>query len=376
MMIGLYIHIPFCKHICSYCDFYKMVVSKDLQKKTIDYIIKEMDLRNISQYDFSSVYIGGGSPSSLDDELFDYFLFNLAKRTKKAHIEEFTIEFNPEDITLSKALILKKYKVNRVSIGIQSLDEKIIKKLGRIPFVNKNELAQKITLLNEVGITNINVDLIYAVEGETIDTLNFDLSQILSLNIKHLSCYSLILEEHTILNYQHKLGLYHPVNDDLDETMYKLINKKCQEFGFEHYETSNYAIQGYYSKHNLLYWHNESYLGIGPSAASHIDHKRFTNIDKLELYFKGIDNLEFNYKEYYQESKQDILETTLMLGLRLTKGISEDTFFKMCKIELLEAFPKIVDLINEGLLIREKGFVYIPSKYCYIANYIIVKIIS
>lgn len=375
-MIGLYVHIPFCKHICSYCDFYKMVVSKQLQKKTIDYIIKEMDLRNISQYNFSTIYIGGGSPSSLDDELFDYFLFNLAERTKKSLIKEFSIEFNPEDITLSKVLILKKYNVNRISIGVQSFNEKIIKKLGRNPFVNKMELESKIALLNQVGITNINVDLIYAVDGQNLDMVNNDITQLLSLNITHLSCYALILEDHTILNYQHHQGLYHCINDELDEAMYVLINKKCQAAGFEQYETSNYALKGFYSKHNLLYWHNESYLGIGPSAASHIDNIRFTNIDKLESYFKGIDDNSFNYKEYYEETTQDILETTLMLGLRLSKGISEQEYFEKCKKNLIDAFPKILNLINEGLLERGNGFIYIPSKYSYIANYIIVKIIS
>ncbi len=375
-MRGLYVHIPFCNHICAYCDFYKMVASDQLKKKTIDYMIREMDLRQISKYSFDTIYIGGGSPSSLSDELFEYFLFNLSERVLLSKIKEFTVEFNPSDITLTKVLILKKYHVSRVSIGVQSFHQRIITKLGRIPFVTRDDLKDKITLLNSAGITNINVDLIYAVDDETLDELCQDIEDILSLNVNHLSSYSLILEEHTILNYQFKKGRFKLCPEEIDEAMYFLIDRLCKKHNIIKYETSNYAKKGYRSKHNLLYWHNEDYLGIGPAASSHMGMLRFTNTDKLKSYFKGIDENHLCYKEFYEETYNDTLETSLMMGLRLMDGINEESFFQKYQIRLSDAFNKIDDLITEGLLERTNGFVKIPNKYSYIANYIIGKLLT
>lgn len=375
-MIGLYVHIPFCNHICSYCDFYKMVVSKQLQKKTIEYIIKEMDIRNISTYKFDTIYIGGGSPSSLDDELFDYFLFELSQRVDFSNLCEFTIEFNPEDITLKKVLLLNKYHISRVSIGIQSFNKRILKTLGRIPFVSRDELSQKILLLNNYGIININVDLIYAVGDEKIDELKEDLDTVLSQNITHLSSYSLILEEHTILNYQAKIGKYHPSDEELDERMYFLINDYCVQSGLKKYETSNYAKDGYKSRHNLLYWNNEDYLGIGPSASSHLNNLRFTNTDNLNLYFKGIDENKLIYKEYINDRKYDALEIAIMMGLRLSDGINISEFERKYGIKFFEFFQNAKNLIEEGLIIYDGNNVFIPHQYSYIANHIIVKFLT
>lgn len=374
-MFGLYLHIPFCKSICKYCDFYKMVVSRSLQEKTINYIIKEMKQREISQYQIDTIYIGGGSPSSLDDDLLEKLLFNLSQVTNFDVLKEFTIEFNPNDITTEKVKILQKYKVTRVSIGIQSFNKKLLKTLGRIPFVSFEELQEKIKLLNTYNITNINADLIYAIPGETLDELTDDVEKMMMLPITHLSCYSLILEERSILYYEYTHNKIKLVDETLDEAMYKKINEILKRNNFIHYETSNYSKSGFNSLHNLIYWHRDDYLGIGPGASSSIGNHRFTNTHNLNEYFLGIDNKNIKYAEDIIDSKKDEQELMVMMNLRLSEGINKKRYLERFKEDVKDTFPHILELLKEGLLEETTDNIRIPLKYFYISNYIIVKII-
>ena len=374
-MFGLYLHIPFCKSICKYCDFYKMVVSRSLQEKTINYIIKEMKQIEISQYQIDTIYIGGGSPSSLDDDLLEKLLFNLSQVTNFDVLKEFTIEFNPNDITTEKVKILQKYKVTRVSIGIQSFNKKLLKTLGRIPFVSFEELQEKIKLLNTYNITNINADLIYAIPGETLDELTDDVEKMMMLPITHLSCYSLILEERSILYYEYTHNKIKLVDETLDEAMYKKINEILKRNNFIHYETSNYSKSGFNSLHNLIYWHRDDYLGIGPGASSSIGNHRFTNTHNLNEYFLGIDNKNIKYAEDIIDSKKDEQELMVMMNLRLSEGINKKRYLERFKEDVKDTFPHILELLKEGLLEETTDNIRIPLKYFYISNYIIVKII-
>lgn len=373
-MLGLYIHIPFCNQICKFCDFYKMVASNELKQKTIDYIIKEMDYRHLSDYQFDTLYIGGGSPGSLNEELSVYFFSSLHRRVNLANLNEFSIELNPQDITDEYCKILKQFHVSRVSIGVQTFNENLAKKLGRNPFVKWNEIKQKIALLNQYGITNINLDLIYAIPGETLEDLENDLYLASQLSITHLSCYALILEEHSILGYELKKGCIQLIDEELDTKMYQFIIDYLEKNQFMHYETSNFSFKGYESQHNLIYWHYDEYIGIGPNASGHFAHQYYTN-HHLSDYFISLDNCKLPIKELNEESLQDEMENYLMMGLRLTKGISKNEFTKRFKVNLETAFPKIKNLYLEGLLLEEKGKVYIPKKYFYIMNYILTKII-
>lgn len=374
-MFGLYLHIPFCKSICKYCDFYKMVVSRSLQEKTINYIIEEMKQREISQYQIDTIYIGGGSPSSLDDDLLEKLLFNLSQVTNFDVLKEFTIEFNPNDITIDKVKILQKYKVTRVSIGIQSFNKKLLKTLGRIPFVSFEELQEKIKLLNTYNITNINADLIYAIPGETLDELTDDVEKMMMLPITHLSCYSLILEERSILYYEYTHNKIKLVDETLDEAMYKKINEILKRNNFIHYETSNYSKSGFNSLHNLIYWHRDDYLGIGPGASSSIGNHRFTNTHNLNEYFLGIDNKNIKYAEDIIDSKKDEQELMVMMNLRLSEGINKKRYLERFKEDVKDTFPHILELLKEGLIEETTDNIRIPLKYFYISNYIIVKII-
>lgn len=374
-MFGLYLHIPFCKNICKYCDFYKMVVSRSLQEKTINYIIKEMKLRELSKYQIDTIYIGGGSPSSLDDDLLDKLLFNLSQLTNFDDLKEFTIEFNPNDITIEKVKILQRYQVTRVSIGIQTFNNNLLNTLGRIPFVSFEELSEKIKLLNMYNIKNINVDLIYAIPGEVIDDITDDLNKMMKLPITHLSCYSLILEERSILYYEYTHNKIKLIDETLDEKMYEKINEVLEKNNFIHYETSNFSKPGFNSLHNLIYWHRDDYLGIGPGASSSIGNHRFTNTHNLNEYFLGIDNKNIKYAEDIIDSKKDEQELMVMMNLRLSEGINKKRYLERFNEDVKDTFPSILELLKEGLLEETTDTIRIPLKFFYISNYIIVKII-
>ncbi len=374
-MLGLYIHIPFCRHICHYCDFYKMVASDSFKSKYIKLLLEEMKIKKLSNYQFDTLYIGGGTPSVLNlDDL--KILFNyLDKNINLASLSEFTIEVNPEDINLDLLQLFKTYHVTRISMGIQSFKKEIIDFLGRNTYFDFNNIKTKVELIKSVGINNINCDLIYAVPNETLDDVISDVNQLLDLDITHVSTYSLILEDHTILNKWYQDKIFELTNDELDASMYEKICDKLKNHNFKHYETSNFSIEGYESKHNLIYWNNEEYIGIGAGAATHLNHERYTNIRNIEKYYDGVRNNKLELEDYEIQTLDDEMNDEVMLGLRKMEGISKTSFLKKYKIDLLVKFPIIIELIREGLLEETNGYIRIPSRYSYIANYIIIKII-
>lgn len=374
-MLGLYIHIPFCRHICHYCDFYKMVASDSFKSKYIKLLLEEMKIKKLSNYQFDTLYIGGGTPSALNlDDL--KILFNyLDKNINLASLSEFTIEVNPEDINLDLLQLFKTYHVTRISMGIQSFKKEIIDFLGRNTYFDFNNIKTKVELIKSVGISNINCDLIYAVPNETLDDVISDVNQLLDLDITHVSTYSLILEDHTILNKWYQDKIFELTNDELDASMYEKICDKLKNHNFKHYETSNFSIEGYESKHNLIYWNNEEYIGIGAGAATHLNHERYTNIRNIEKYYDGVRNNKLELEDYEIQTLDDEMNDEVMLGLRKMEGISKTSFLKKYKIDLLVKFPIIIELIREGLLEETNGYIRIPSRYSYIANYIIIKII-
>lgn len=374
-MLGLYIHIPFCRHICHYCDFYKMVASDSFKSKYVKLLLEEMKIKKLSNYQFDTLYIGGGTPSALNlDDL--KILFNyLDKNINLASLSEFTIEVNPEDINLDLLQLFKTYHVTRISMGIQSFKKEIIDFLGRNTYFDFNNIKTKVELIKSVGINNINCDLIYAVPNETLDDVISDVNQLLDLDITHVSTYSLILEDHTILNKWYQDKIFELTNDELDASMYEKICDKLKNHNFKHYETSNFSIEGYESKHNLIYWNNEEYIGIGAGAATHLNHERYTNIRNIEKYYDGVRNNKLELEDYEIQTLDDEMNDEVMLGLRKMEGISKTSFLKKYKIDLLVKFPIIIELIREGLLEETNGYIRIPSRYSYIANYIIIKII-
>ncbi len=361
-MRGLYIHIPFCKKICNYCDFTKRVPKN---KEMIDeYLIhlKEELLTYKKYFDsIKTIYIGGGTPTLLDiDEL--KVLFDMLKDFK--NIEEFTIEINPETLTKEKALLIKEAGVNRCSIGVESFDSNILKILGRNH--TKTDVYNTIKYLKEVGISNINIDLIFATPGSDLSSIENDIKEFYTLDIKHLSYYSLILEENTIFYSMYKKDKLVLIDNDLEAKMYGFIINDLEKNGFKQYEISNFAEDGYESIHNKIYWLNKEYIGVGLGASGYLDGVRYTNNTVLNEYYKkyrkSIEIIDFNTK----------FSEEMILGLRLSRGINIEYVNKTYKKDLLKDFKDIEKYIKSGDLVIEDGYLHLTKKGMLIANDIFV----
>lgn len=350
---SIYIHIPFCNNICSYCDFCKMYYDKKLINKYLDSLNKEIK-QNYKQESIKTLYIGGGTPSCLN--VFELNkLFQILKQIKLAKKYEFTFECNVSDLNKEKLNILKENGVNRISIGVQSFNKKLLKNIGRneLPNLEKIELAKKY-------FDNVNIDLIYGINNETIEYLSKDLETFLSLNVNHISTYSLILENHTKL----KIENYQELDDDTNRKMYDLIQKTLSKKGYKQYELSNFSKPKYESKHNLVYWNNEHYYGFGLGASGYINNYRYTNTKSINKYLSE----EYIYEKEIIDKRID-MENEMILGLRKIKGVSKKKFYKKYN-------QKVEDVFNVKNLKQNKNYFYIAKKNLFISNYILSDFIN
>lgn len=357
----VYIHIPFCKEICTYCDFCKFYYEKKWVKNYLKALEKEIKERYKGE-EISKLYIGGGTPSALETLELEY-LFKIIKNFKLAKEYEFTFECNLNDINDILLGFLVSNGVNRISIGIQSFDEHKLKFLGRQ--ADFEDARKKVNLCRAKGIDNINVDLIYALPGETIKILKNDLRLFKKLDVTHVSTYSLMIEPHTVLAYKKAK----PISEDLDAAMYEEICREFRKVGLTHYEISNFAFDGYESKHNLTYWNNEEYYGFGLGSGGYVDGIRYTNTRSLSDYLKG------NYVLEEEElSLEDMMDYEIMLGLRKTKGINLKEFYEKYHVNLQHRYD-VDKLIAEKDLTFKKGNIFISPDKLYVMNEILVKLI-
>ena len=347
---GLYVHIPFCQHICTYCDFYKLFYSKEIADRYLDALAIELKQQVTCLYP-DTIYIGGGTPSVLNEVQLKKLLSLLDPYTSKC--SEYTIEVNPESMTKEKMRLFKEHHINRLSIGVQTFDDAILKSIDR--HHDRDDVFHTVNWAIEEGITNLSIDLMYDLPHQTPQHVEKDLVMALSLPITHLSYYALILEEKTKLYWHH---------DDFcdDETLSKMesmIGQKMQEAGFEHYEISNYARKGYASKHNCLYWENEHYDGVGIGSSGYVDHVRYTHCCSLQQYL----NKDFRFEKEILTIQEEAFNA-IMLGLRMKQGIHLEAFkqrygidLEMDKKIILEKYQQLHMLeIKEGYLRpTEKG---------------------
>ena len=361
MITSLYVHIPYCKTICTYCDFCKMYYNPQQVASYLKSLEKE--LKSIYKNEkLKTIYIGGGTPSCLSLKELET-LFEILAMVQKEENIEYTIECNFESVDEAKLDLFKAAGVNRLSFGLETTVEKQENYLGR-----KNDLehiAHIIHYAKKIGLTNINVDLMYALKEETLEDLKQDLAYILSLDVPHISTYSLIIEENTLL----KLKKEHEIDPDLDFNMYRKIINVLSANGYNHYEISNFAKNGFQSQHNLVYWKNKEYYGIGLGAASYYDQKRMINTRSITKYLKG-DYL----KEIEHLTEDDQMTYEVLLGLRLTTGVNKERFEKHYKKKLSTVFP-YQTLIERQLLKEENNHLFIPEDKLYISNYIIEELL-
>ena len=274
MIKSCYIHIPFCDTICSYCDFCKVYKNDKWIDLYLDNLEKEIK-NNPIEFPLETIYIGGGTPSCLSLNQLERLLKIIDNLPKKNKIE-YTIEGNFESTTKEKLLLYKKYGINRLSFGLETINTKLLNKINRK--VKKEEIREVIETAKKIGLTNINIDLIYGIPNETVEDFT------LSLNPTHISAYSLIFEEHTMFT----INKEKPIDEELELKMVKKINSRLKEANYDHYEISNYAKENYQSIHNKTYWKNEEYYAYGLGASSYKDDKREKNSRSISKYLKGI----------------------------------------------------------------------------------------
>lgn len=347
-MAGIYIHIPFCKSRCIYCGFYSTTLL-DLRKKYINAVCREMELRkNYIREPFSTIYLGGGTPSLLDEaELTQLFLHinNVYDVDRNAEI---TMECNPDDITPEFTNMLSRLPINRVSMGAQTFADSRLRLLHRRH--NSDEVKHAVKLLREAGIKNISIDLMFGFPDESLSQWKEDISAALALNVEHISAYSLMYEEDTPLWKMLDTGKVKEIDEELSLTMFKELVCQLTDAGYEHYEISNFARPGYRSRHNSNYWHQVPYIGLGAAAHSFDLNSRQWNVADLKLYIEEINNgiIPMEREELDNDTTfNDIITTALRTSDGIDLNAMETRLGKRYRNTLISAAGKHIE---QGLL--------------------------
>ena len=349
---SLYIHIPFCNKICDYCDFTKLQYFRKFAISYLDALKDELASYNIGK--LKTIYVGGGTPTALEDDLFLELLRIIAPY--KEGVKEYTFEANPESLSLEKIKMLKEHGVNRVSLGVQTTNDKILQAVNRDHSFEQVKTAIK--NLKEQRIDNINVDLILGLPHTSKKILENDIKNVLSLDVKHISCYGLTINPHTVLFNK---GFEEPSGDILRQ-YYDIVEDILKENDFIHYEVSNWAKPGYQSEHNLTYWRNEQYYGVGLGSSGYIGETRYKDTINLSQYLTR----DF-ISEKEKVSDKDKLTYQIMLNLRTIEGLD---------IKYVQDKESIVDeLVKEGLLIKEQNKLVPTYEGMMILDQIILKLL-
>ena len=348
---SLYIHIPFCEHVCSYCDFTKLFYNQKFELPYLESLEKEIKNKVVNKV--KTLYFGGGTPTALSDEGFERILKFAAQYLDSDY--EFTVEANVENLTESKLQIMKKYGINRLSIGVQSTCNALLKEIGR--HHTFEEAQQIVFLAKSKGFNNINIDLIYGFKNESLNDLKHDLEEFIKLDIDHISIYSLIVEKGSIL-YNKK---YQEQDENESRKFYEFIVSFLREHGYERYEISNFARNQKYSRHNLTYWHNEEYYGCGLGASGYVGGVRYENTKSLTEYLKG------NYISSREKVDARALEEYFLItNLRLQKGFLKEDYKDLFGIEFEKKYhdkikyfdlQKYFDLSDERVRLTDEGLI-------------------
>lgn len=377
--IGLYIHIPFCKQKCSYCDFCSYANKESFIKRYIQCVLKEIiEVGNNNKIDFENgkddlflvktIYIGGGTPSLIDSKYIVQIIEDIKLNFEIDEKAEITIEVNPGTVTLEKLEDYKRAGINRLSIGLQSTHGHLLKEIGRIH--TYLDFLDTFRFAREAGFENINVDLMIGIPNQTLEEVKDSIEEIVSMEPEHISVYSLILEENTPLFKKVEEGLELP-NEDLERKMYWAVKQTLEQNNYIHYEISNFAKKGYESKHNLDCWNQKEYIGFGIAAHSYTNGIRYSNIENIEQYIKNYDedkteeNLVFHEKQDMEAMQKEYM----LLGLRKIDGVSIQEFkIKFVANPVFLYHSELEKLVNEELLEIDGDQIKLTNKGLDLAN--------
>ena len=341
-----YVHIPFCTQICYYCDFSKVFIKNQPVDSYLEHLLEEFQSYDIQK--LRTLYIGGGTPTALSASQLEVLLKGLTKNLDLSVLEELTIEANPGDLDADKIAVLKNSAVNRVSLGVQTFDDKMLKKIGRSHL--EKDIYENIDRLKLADFDNISIDLIYALPGQTMDQVKENVAKAIGLDIPHMSLYSLILENHTVFMNRMRRGKLPLPKEELEAEMFEYIIAELERAGFEHYEISNFSKTGFESRHNLMYWDNAEYYGIGAGASGYVNGIRYKNHGPIRHYLNAVEEGNARITEEHLSQKEQ-MEEEMFLGLRKKSGVSMVRFEEKFGRSFDGLYGEIVrDLVQQGLM--------------------------
>ena len=376
--LELYLHIPFCVKKCNYCDFLSAPAEEETRAAYVDALLEEIrGFEDPEDYEVVTVFFGGGTPSILPGQEIFRIMEALREKFSFRKGAEITLEANPGTVDKEKLSCYKKAGINRLSFGLQSADAEELKKLGRIHTWEK--FLESFQLAREAGFSNINVDLMSALPGQTKESWEKTLRQVLALQPEHISAYSLIIEEGTPFYQLYEKDVERRdageepellPSEEEERAMYEATGRILKEQGYLHYEISNYAKPGRECRHNLGYWQRRDYLGFGLGAATLLNPVRYKNTEDLEAYLGG----DFSKKEFFVLTKDNQIEETMFLGLRVLEGVSKEKFREQFSCELRVVYRKELEkLEQEGLLEEEGDFVRLTSRGIDLSNLVLAE---
>lgn len=371
--VGIYIHIPFCKSKCYYCDFNSFAGKEAKIEKYIKALKREIEYEKSREEDkkyiIKTIYIGGGTPSYINEEYIKEVLETIKDNFYLDENIEITIEVNPGTADLKKLKMYYELGINRLSIGLQSSVDKLLKEVGRIH--TYKEFKETVELAKKVGFKNINADVMIGLPNQTIYDIEDTLNKLISLNLMHISVYSLIIEPETRLEELINSKKLKLVDEEIERYMYWFSKRKLEESGYIHYEISNFAKMDYRSKHNVDCWNQKEYIGFGVSASSYKDNKRYKNIDCIEQYIENIEknNLEKNVIIEEVQDKETMMKEYILLGLRKINGININKFREKFQTTPLVRYNKqLTKLLQENLIIINTNNIRLSKKGLDLAN--------
>ncbi len=362
MINAAYLHIPFCEHICHYCDFNKVFLKG---QPVDDYLLaleQEMilSLREYPTDGLETIFVGGGTPTSLNEQQLFKFCESINKHLPMSENNEFTFEANPGDLTKGKLQILKDAGVNRLSLGVQTFNDDLLKKIGRVH--RAKDVYQSIENAKAVGFENISIDLIFSLPEQTLTDFQASLTEAFALDIKHYSAYSLIIEPKTVFYNLMQKGKLPTPGEDIEAAMYVLLMEEMDKHGFKQYEISNFSMPGYESRHNLKYWDNDYYYGFGAGAHSYVNGWRRSNIGPVNRYLQQIANENLPTFQEHEVPKIEQMEEEMFLGLRKTEGVSISRFIRKFDKDPLQFFKnEIAGLIAKKWIVVENDHIYLTK---------------
>ncbi|MBC2099192.1 oxygen-independent coproporphyrinogen III oxidase [Listeria booriae] len=350
-MTAVYIHIPFCEHICYYCDFNKVFLEGQPVDEYVDLLIKEMEMvtKRHTMSPVETVFVGGGTPTTLNEAQLAKLCSSISRLFPMTENAEFSFEANPGDLSISKLQVMKDYGVNRLSMGVQSFNNELLKKIGRIHTVD--DVYQSVNNAKQVGFENVSIDLIFSLPGQTEADFEDTLTKALDLDLPHYSAYSLIIEPKTIFyNLMQKGKLILP-GEDAEANMYEKLMSTMEKHGRKQYEISNFAKPGYESRHNIVYWSNEHYFGFGAGAHGYIGETRYANYGPLKKYMQPLQNSQLPTFQQKELSLKEKMEEEMFLGLRKVAGVDKAHFQAKFGQSLDTTFANAIDkTIGKGWL--------------------------